>query len=298
MSIRLNKSSAGSPEKKHEQSRDGEINFACPYCGAKFEAKPFPGGRKFQCGGCGKKFFFADGSSFKYGDFTAPVLPGMDRLICPGCGGSCDIARGTKPDTLITCAVCSTTFAVPSSKEKTPAPKDAGVDKKPVVAASSRRENLTARDKIRNFWQGTGMTTDEFRKLVIAANNALHPGDEKDSFDSYNDPCVELTKQILVDYAAKIAGENEFFGRVVEYHLQNFFANEESLGILEEFNEELCNLFRDEELLLSVLFNFVRSILRNDFVRRRDVCTVDLRRGFRDRIWRQAEKNYFPEGIA
>ncbi len=99
------------------------MNLACPYCGAEFEVEPFSGGRKFQCGGCGKKFLFAGGSSFRYGSFTAPALPGMDRLLCPGCGGNCDIVRGTKHDSLITCAVCRSTFAVPPDAPEPPAPE-------------------------------------------------------------------------------------------------------------------------------------------------------------------------------
>lgn len=181
---------------------------------------------------------------------------------------------------------------------KTPQKQVSEAVRKPVVTVSGSRENLAARERVRRFWLVTGMTADEFRKLVISSNNALHPGNEKDSFDSYNDPSVELTRQILEDYAAEIAGKDEFFGQVVRSHLDNFLGNEESEGILEDFNEELCKLFRDEDLQLSVLFSFVRSILRNEFVRSREVGHVDLRRGFRDRIWRQAERNYFPEGNA
>ena len=112
------------------------MKIFCPYCDAEFEVESFSGGGRFQCGGCGKKFCFAGGMSFKYGVFTAPVLPGMDRLICPVCGGYCDITRGTRRDSLTTCPACRTTFAVPkgapeppTAPEPPPAPKpDADID--------------------------------------------------------------------------------------------------------------------------------------------------------------------------
>ena len=99
------------------------MKLACPYCEAMFEVDSFSGGRKFQCGGCGKKFLFAGGSSFRYGVFTAPALPGMDRLVCPGCGGCCDIVRGIKHDSLTSCSVCRTTFAVPKGAPEPPPPE-------------------------------------------------------------------------------------------------------------------------------------------------------------------------------
>ena len=100
------------------------MKICCPYCDAEFDLESFSGSRKFQCGGCEQKFLFAGGRSFKYGVFADPMLPGMDRLICPGCGGCCDITRGTRQDTLITCSACRTTFAVPKSAVIPPRPAD------------------------------------------------------------------------------------------------------------------------------------------------------------------------------
>ena len=105
-----------------QKRTEGILKVFCPYCDAGFEVESFSGGRRFQCGGCGKKFRFAGGTSFKYGAFTSPVLPGMDRLVCPECGGNCDIARGTRHDSLTTCPACRTTFAVP--KDAPPPPPE------------------------------------------------------------------------------------------------------------------------------------------------------------------------------
>ena len=98
-----------------------EMKVVCPYCNSEYEVEDFSGVCRFQCGVCDKKFLFVGRRAFKYGTFTNPVFPGTERLICPNCGCSCDIGRGTAIDTPITCTGCRMTFAVPNAAPPQPA---------------------------------------------------------------------------------------------------------------------------------------------------------------------------------
>lgn len=112
------------------------MKIGCPYCNAEFEVEPFSGGRKFQCGECEEKFLFSGGRSFKYGTFGGPASPGMDRMICPCCSCDCNVTRGTQPNTLVTCSVCRTTFAVPKPAEFAPAAPQYAPPPPPPVSAT------------------------------------------------------------------------------------------------------------------------------------------------------------------
>ena len=180
------------------------------------------------------------------------------------------------------------------------------------AAAEIPFEQLEAREKVRYFWRMTAMSDADFRKLVISSYNALHPGGAIrfiEDFDPYNDLSPELLKRIMEDYAKIVKRRDERCGRIVERNLKAFSDNEEESaalarergdnvnadGHLNTIYNGLIELYTDKELVLSMMQQFIRSVLRNDFARQRENVAVDLSPGFNNRIWLLAEKNYFAE---
>jgi hypothetical protein len=161
--------------------------------------------------------------------------------------------------------------------------------KRPVASAAP--VNPLA-EKIRHFWRMTAMTEKEFGDLADRACRELDG--TITAFDPYNGVTEELVRQLLADYARAVAERDEYCGRIVENNLNNFKAHGDKA--LTDFVKNIYYVPPDRELHLSLLLNFVRSVLRDDFVvQQQQNVVVDFEPGFVNRLWHEAAAHYFPE---
>ena len=156
--------------------------------------------------------------------------------------------------------------------------------------ANESFESLKNNQKVHLFWSCTNMQPDEFRALVSEKLQTK-------TFDVFNDFTEDLVYNKLMPYFVERAEQmSPPCGAVVKRNYEEFLKNPNSKEMVRNFVTALSNFYHDEPLALSLLLNFIRSILRNDFIRRdAAIRQVDLRQGVTERIWENAYHKYFPE---
>ena len=150
-------------------------------------------------------------------------------------------------------------------------------------------------EKVRHFWKVTGMAEDEFADLVEAAYRKLNG----ESYEFDGDVTGDLIRRILQDYADAVIRRDDGCayrcGEIIERNRQNFLNHENSAKVLEAFSNDIYVFAGNRELQLSVLLNFVRSVLRNDFAIERNNEPIKWGPGRVNRIWQQTVDHYFPK---
>lgn len=161
---------------------------------------------------------------------------------------------------------------------------------KTMQKANESFESLKNNQKVHLFWSCTNMQPDEFRALVSEKLQTK-------TFDVFNDFTEDLVYNKLMPYFVERAEQmSPPCGAVVKRNYEEFLKNPNSKEMVRNFVTALSNFYHDEPLALSLLLNFIRSILRNDFIRRdAAIRQVDLRQGVTERIWENAYHKYFPE---
>lgn len=148
--------------------------------------------------------------------------------------------------------------------------------------------DLDNMSKVRTFWDHTTMEPDDFREFVCK----ILKKDMLDVFNDFTDKFVLKVMDDLVKQAKKLEPD---CGIVAEKNYEIFKANPKSSEIISQFVDALAGFHRDETLALELLLNFVRSVLRNDYIRSISSAQgVDLRPGVTARIWKNAFLKYFP----
>ena len=166
---------------------------------------------------------------------------------------------------------------------------------KTMQKANESFESLKNNQKVHLFWSCTNMQPDEFRALVSGKLQTK-------TFDVFNDFTEGLVCELMKDFVERAEQMSPQCGEVVKSNYEEFLKNpnsekmERNKEMVKNFVTALSNFYHDEPLALSLLLNFIRSILRNDFIRRdAAIRQVDLRQGVTERIWENAYHKYFPE---
>ena len=160
---------------------------------------------------------------------------------------------------------------------------------KTMQTANESFASLKNNQKVHLFWSCTNMQPDEFRALVSEKLQTK-------TFDVFNDFTEDLVYKLMPYFVARAEQMSPPCGAVVTRNYIEFLANPNSKEMVRNFVTALSNFYHDEPLALSLLLNFIRSILRNDFIRRdAAIRQVDLRQGVTERIWENAYHKYFPE---
>lgn len=146
-------------------------------------------------------------------------------------------------------------------------------------------------EKVRLFWKCTNLPQDEFRAMICRKL-------QKEDLEVFNDFTETLLYDLMHDLVKRALDMHPQCGKVAAANHQKFIDNPRSKEIVRNFVITLSNFYHDEPLALSLLLNFIRSVLRNDFIRKNSkVDDVDLQQGITERIWTNAYRKYFPEDL-
>lgn len=164
--------------------------------------------------------------------------------------------------------------------------------------------DLSNMERVRWFWHCTTMNDSEFRDIVCKLLG-------KQNINVYDDFTPEFIVKILQSYVregfqarySELASDREEIRNWTAVCLQTAVRNVEhflspekseySTTILNDFGDLLITIYQNEELVLELLLNFIRSVVRNDYEHTSVDGQVNYQRGISGRIWKNAAQRCF-----
>lgn len=165
---------------------------------------------------------------------------------------------------------------------------------------------LSNRDRVRRFWRYTTLSDAEFKDYVLKLLG-------KSEIDVFNDITPKFLRSVIDGFIAKAVElhAKEYSNTPAEkswrivciklatYNRDNYWNSDGAKKLEKLVRDQDYGLlhFDDAELVLSLMANYIRSLLRDDFAveRPEEGYKVDLDQGVDKRIWQTAAKKYLRE---